>query len=78
MDVRAPLRQAAVDLHRRQMRSPAHSLANGAAQTRQSLVLGSASRSAPGFLWSSCVELSCISSPLGRERAAHSGLAAAQ
>jgi hypothetical protein len=52
VDVRAPLRQAAVDLHRRQMRSPAHSLGNGAAQTKHGLVLETMYRSVPGLLWS--------------------------
>jgi hypothetical protein len=55
VEVRAPLRQAAVDLHRRQMRSPAHSLGNGAAQTKHGLVLETMYRSAPGLLWSLCI-----------------------
>jgi hypothetical protein len=50
-----PLRHAAVDLHRRQMRSPAHSLRNGDLQTRHGLVLGSVSRTEVGFLWSSSI-----------------------
>jgi hypothetical protein len=54
-DVMAPLRHAAVDLHRRQMRSPAHSLGKGAAQTKHSLVLETMSRSAAGLLWSLCI-----------------------
>ena len=35
----APLRHAAVDLHRRQMRSPAHALGNGDRQMRHFLIL---------------------------------------
>jgi hypothetical protein len=71
VDVRAPLRQAAVDLHRRQMRSPIHSLGKGAAQTKHGLVLGTMYRPAPGLLWWSGIELSRISNSQGRTPVAY-------
>jgi hypothetical protein len=55
VDVRAPLRHAAVDLHRRQMRSPAHSLGKGSEQTKHGLVFKTMYRSDPGLLWSLCI-----------------------
>ncbi len=45
-----PLRQAAVDLHFLQMRSPAQSLGNGCPHIRHFLILRSILRSAFGFL----------------------------
>jgi hypothetical protein len=48
--VSEPLRHAAVDLQRWQMRSPAQTLGNGERQTRHFLVLGTTVRSGSGFL----------------------------
>jgi hypothetical protein len=42
---KAPLRHAAVSLHRRQMRSPAHALGNGDRQIRHFLIFCSVDRS---------------------------------
>ena len=47
----APPRHAAVDLHLRQMRSPAHALGNGERQIRHCLIFASAARSGSGSPW---------------------------
>jgi hypothetical protein len=46
----SPARHFSVDLHRRQMRSPAQALGNGVLQTKQLRVLASASLSVSGAL----------------------------
>jgi hypothetical protein len=50
--LRAPLRHAAVSLHRLQMRSPAHALGNGDRQIRHFLIFCSVDRADSDF---SCV-----------------------
>ncbi len=51
MDDAVPSRHTLVDLHRLQMRSPAHSLTKGLRHTRQRLCFCSYSRSGFGLLF---------------------------
>jgi hypothetical protein len=48
--LRAPLRHVELDLHLRQIRSPAHSLAKRSLQTRHTRVLACVCSSLSGFL----------------------------